>query len=383
MMFPIFSRTGSNAVDAARAMRVAAWRATGLLAVALLSACGGTHSPSENPAFAVSSSSLTQDAMAPAQYSANAGCTGSLAGVGADRSPQLSWRNLPAGTRSVAITIHDRDAATGSGFWHAVVADIPANVTDLPEGALAAGRYLSTPNDVGSMGYQGACPPPGQVHRYDITVHALKVETLAGAVPADASPALVNFIIAGNSLGSARLTALAGSGTVGGGAEEPQPPGFTVSSQDAVDGRFGNAQFAPAVAGLGCDGGNLSPQLSWSGAPAGTRSFAITMHDRDAPTGSGWWHWVLADVPASVQTLAANATPPAGSLAVRNDGGATGYGGICPPSGSTHHYDITVHALKVDSLGALLPPRPSPALVGFAIHNNSLGKASLTVLGGR
>ncbi|WP_067269483.1 YbhB/YbcL family Raf kinase inhibitor-like protein [Mitsuaria sp. 7] len=346
----------------------------------LISACGSDDDAIGAPAdagFSVSSTSLIDGAMQQAQYSSRC--------AGHDRSPQLSWRNVPVGTQSLAVTVHDRDAPTGSGFWHAVVADLPPALNGLDEGALQPASGAPFRNDAGVAGYSGACPPEGQIHRYDITVYALKVPKLATMLPPDASPALVGLVIAGNSLGKATLTALAGRGTLGSGPDEPKPTGFVLTSGDASGGKFGNAQFAPAAAGLGCDGGNLSPRLAWSGAPAGTRSYAITMLDLDAPTGSGFWHWVMADLPASVQSLATNAaaTPPAGALAVRNDAGVTGYGGICPPSGSSHRYELTVHAIAVENLAQMLPPQPSPALVGFVIRGNSLGKATLTVTGSR
>ena len=158
---------------------------------------------------------------------------------------------------------------------------------------------------------------------------------------------------------------------------------FNVESASQSDGRLPAAQYADT---FGCQGGNQSPQVKWSGAPAGTQSFVITMYDPDAPTGSGWWHWVIANIPASVNELPAGAGSvggklPAGALSIANDASQPGYLGACPPVGQNHRYVITVHALKVEKLE--LPPNATPALVGFMSWANGLGKASLTLHGAR
>lgn len=162
-----------------------------------------------------------------------------------------------------------------------------------------------------------------------------------------------------------------------------QAADFTVSTDSPAKGQFLSAQFANV---MGCQGSNVSPHVAWQGAPAGTKSFVVTMYDPDAPTGSGWWHWVVADIPASITELTpgAGSAPgklPAGASPIRNDGGQPGYGGICPPVGQTHHYVITVHALKVEKLA--LPPNATAAMVGFMAFANGIGKASATVLGAR
>jgi Raf kinase inhibitor-like YbhB/YbcL family protein len=157
-----------------------------------------------------------------------------------------------------------------------------------------------------------------------------------------------------------------------------QADDFTVTSRSVADSRLQQAQYASS---LGCTGGNLSPHIAWQGAPKGTKSFVITMYDPDAPTGSGWWHWVLANVPANVSEFKEGAPPPAGTLQVRGDGGEPGYLGACPPAGRTHRYVITVNALSVEKLE--LPPQVTPALLGFMTLGKSLGKASLTAIGGR
>ena len=158
---------------------------------------------------------------------------------------------------------------------------------------------------------------------------------------------------------------------------------FRLEVEAGADGRLAPAHFADS---FGCSGGNVSPALHWRGAPAGTRSFVVTMYDPDAPTGSGWWHWVVANLPATVDHLAAGAGKiggalPAGARAVPGDNGEAGYLGSCPPPGPAHRYVFTVHALKVDKLD--LPANATPALVGFYAWANGLGKASATFLGSR
>jgi Raf kinase inhibitor-like YbhB/YbcL family protein len=140
--------------------------------------------------------------------------------------------------------------------------------------------------------------------------------------------------------------------------------------------------------GFGCDGENLSPALQWKGAPQGTKSYAITVYDPDAPTGSGWWHWVAYNIPASVTSLPAGAGAadgsqmPAGAVQGRTDFGSTGFGGACPPPGDKpHRYQFVVHALKVEKLE--LPPDATAALVGYMINANRLGKATLQARFGR
>ena len=153
---------------------------------------------------------------------------------------------------------------------------------------------------------------------------------------------------------------------------------FTLNSQDLG----GNATITQEFNGFGCSGSNTSPQLSWTNAPEGTKSFAITMYDPDAPTGSGWWHWVVFDIPGEVNELLANAgnvasgLAPEGAIQSTTDYGAKGYGGPCPPEGhGLHQYIITVHALKVESLG--LSEDTNAAVVGYYLWLNTLAKASV------
>ena len=139
---------------------------------------------------------------------------------------------------------------------------------------------------------------------------------------------------------------------------------------------------------FGCSGNNVSPELRWEQAPKDTKSFAVTVYDPDAPTGSGWWHWVIFNIPPGVNSLPLGAgksdgsRAPEGSVQSMTDFGQQGYGGPCPPQGDKHHrYIFTVYALKVDQLP--LKKEASGAMVGFYLNQNALGKASLTAMYGR
>jgi Raf kinase inhibitor-like YbhB/YbcL family protein len=145
----------------------------------------------------------------------------------------------------------------------------------------------------------------------------------------------------------------------------------------------GRITLAHVFNGMGCGGQNTSPALNWSGAPAGTKSFAVTAYDPDAPTGSGWWHWVIYNIPADATGLAAGAgngrNAPRGSQEGRTDFGSKGYGGPCPPAGDKpHHYHFKVFALKVDKLD--VPGDASAAMVGFNLNANKLATATVTGL---
>lgn len=159
---------------------------------------------------------------------------------------------------------------------------------------------------------------------------------------------------------------------------------FDLNSTDLKpNARLSEQQVASA---FGCSGANLSPQLTWSNPPKGTRSYAITVYDPDAPTGSGWWHWVVWNIPANATSLPSGvgqgSALPDGAMEGRTDAGTRGYFGACPPKGDKpHRYIFKVHALKVDKLE--LPEDPMPALVGFMLHANSLGSATLTARYGR
>lgn len=134
--------------------------------------------------------------------------------------------------------------------------------------------------------------------------------------------------------------------------------------------------------GFGCNGKNTSPQLNWENAPKDTKSFAITVYDPDAPTGSGWWHWVIFDIPSSSNKLVANAgnieanLAPKGSIQSITNYGKAGFGGACPPEGhGLHQYIFTIYALKTAKLG--LNSETNPAIVGYYLNNNTIAKASI------
>ncbi|WP_028536320.1 kinase inhibitor [Paludibacterium yongneupense] len=160
---------------------------------------------------------------------------------------------------------------------------------------------------------------------------------------------------------------------------------FKLSSTDIAQGRALSSR--QVFKGFGCDGANISPQLSWSDAPAATRSFAVTVYDPDAPSGSGWWHWTVVNLPAATHSLPTGAGNPGGPLPAgavqgRTDFGQPGFGGACPPVGDApHRYQFTVWALKVDRLP--LDENASGALVGFMLKANALATARLTATYGR
>ena len=149
---------------------------------------------------------------------------------------------------------------------------------------------------------------------------------------------------------------------------------FTLSSPDIAAGSTIDQRFE--FDSFGCSGANQSPVLRWSGEPAGTKSFALNVYDPDAPTGSGFWHWVLIDLPAGVHEL------PAGARQIRNDYGIYAWGGMCPPPGDKpHRYIFTVHALSVPRIE--VPDDAPAALAGFMVNANTLAKASFTATYGR
>lgn len=161
---------------------------------------------------------------------------------------------------------------------------------------------------------------------------------------------------------------------------------FTLTSPDIADGSTIAQSFE--FDGFGCSGRNQSPVLRWSGAPEGTKGFAVNVYDPDAPTGSGFWHWYVIDLPASVSELPANAGAkggahlPAGARQIRNDYGQYAWGGMCPPPGDKpHRYIFTVHALSVERID--VPDDAPAALAGFMVNAHTLGKASFTATYGR
>jgi Raf kinase inhibitor-like YbhB/YbcL family protein len=154
----------------------------------------------------------------------------------------------------------------------------------------------------------------------------------------------------------------------------PEVPSFTVTSEDVTDG-------APLKDDQLNTGGDSSPQLTWSDAPEGTKSFTVTCFDPDAPTPSGFWHWVLVDLPADTTSLDAGAGAegadlPGNAFMCRNDGGTKAFMGAAPPEGDqVHRYYFVVHAVKEDTLG--VDSDASPAFVSFNLVFKTAGRAIL------
>jgi Raf kinase inhibitor-like YbhB/YbcL family protein len=167
---------------------------------------------------------------------------------------------------------------------------------------------------------------------------------------------------------SAATAVLLGSGCL-------MAEGFTLSS-NAVSGQLGIDQV---YSGFGCTGKNISPDLSWKDAPKGTKSFALTVYDPDAPTGSGWWHWVVFNIPAGTTALPVGASlkqMPKGAVESVTDYGKSGFGGACPPKGhGAHRYVFTLHALDVEKLD--LDASANPALAGYNINAHTIARTSL------
>jgi len=164
-------------------------------------------------------------------------------------------------------------------------------------------------------------------------------------------------------------------------AELPKVASFKVTSEDVADGAPLQAPQRSGIFGAG--GQDVSPQLAWSGAPAGTLSYAVTMYDPDAPTGSGFWHWAVFNLPATTTSLARGVGTedglelPPGALQLPNDARRRGYLGAAPPPGhGKHRYLIAVHALDVAKLE--VPPDATPAFLGFNMFGRTLGRAVLT-----
>jgi Raf kinase inhibitor-like YbhB/YbcL family protein len=178
------------------------------------------------------------------------------------------------------------------------------------------------------------------------------------------------------------LIALAFAVSLSASAAEP----FKLTSKDFKEGGVIANKFA--FNNFGCTGENVSPSLEWSNPPAGTKSFVLMVHDPDADTGSGFWHWVVYNIPADARSLPAGAgaanstTLPKGAVQSATDFGVPGWGGPCPPAGSgNHHYQFMLLALKVEKLE--LPATATAAFVGFNARANMLGEAKLVGLSNR
>ena len=196
------------------------------------------------------------------------------------------------------------------------------------------------------------------------------------------------------------VLAVSAASISGCGSGQAQTPVFTLSSPDLESGTFATKFI---LNGFGCTGGNISPALDWSNPPAGTQSFALQVYDPDAPSGSGFWHWAVYDMPAATTGLAQGAgngpaTLPVGAFGGNTDfldTGATGgngnYGGPCPPAGDApHHYIFTLYALDVPQLevAAGLPKTGTAGLYGFGLGRAGIGahmlaKATFTATYGR
>jgi Raf kinase inhibitor-like YbhB/YbcL family protein len=162
---------------------------------------------------------------------------------------------------------------------------------------------------------------------------------------------------------------------------------FSLTSPDLPAGQAIGQSFA--FNGFGCTGQNISPGLTWANPPAGTKSFAVMVHDPDAVTGgAGFWHWVVVDLPPNARGISRGAGKvesqefPEGTRQIASDFGVPAWGGPCPPAGDqAHRYDFTVYALKVGKLG--VPQGATASLTGFLVNANALGKASFTSTYGR
>jgi len=184
-----------------------------------------------------------------------------------------------------------------------------------------------------------------------------------------------------------RTAAVLVAGALYCGAGLAAGPAFSLESPD-IKGKPKIAE-EQVFNGFGCTGKNVSPALKWSNAPKDTKSFALLVHDPDAPTGgAGWWHWVVINIPAGTDALAKDAGKadgsglPKGAAQVNTDFGAPGWGGPCPPPGDKpHRYNFTLYALKVEKLD--IPAGATASLAGFMVNANAIAKARFTGLYGR
>ena len=174
------------------------------------------------------------------------------------------------------------------------------------------------------------------------------------------------------------VLSLAAAAIVSLGVSAAHADEFKITSPDIKEGQ--PMDLLHVYKGFGCEGENQSPALTWSNAPAGTKSFVVTAYDPDAPTGSGWWHWLAFNIPANVNKLARNAGAeggmPEGTIQSKNDYGDKFFGGACPPAGKMHRYEFKVYALGVEKLD--LSADTNAAVVGYMTKANSIGEAVLT-----
>src|SRR5271163_4133992 len=161
------------------------------------------------------------------------------------------------------------------------------------------------------------------------------------------------------------------------GAQTASAQNMSLKSGEVSDGA--PIKEEQVFKGFGCTGSNISPSLSWTGAPSATKSLVITVYDPDAPTGSGWWHWVVFNIPAATTSIPKNSGDvkaklmPEGAIQSRTDFGTSGWGGPCPPpDGTSHRYIFTVFAVDVDKLPDAKDENASAALVGFDLHFHTL-----------
>jgi Raf kinase inhibitor-like YbhB/YbcL family protein len=162
--------------------------------------------------------------------------------------------------------------------------------------------------------------------------------------------------------------------------------GFNLTSPEIAPGA--TIQNEQVYRGFDCNGTNISPELRWSNTPSAAKGYAMTVYDPDAPTGSGWWHWVIFNIPPTSTFLPRNAgdpkmgLAPPGTIQIRNDFGTVGYGGPCPPpGGKPHRYVFTLFALDIDKLP--VEDSASAAFVGFNLNSHTVKKATLTGYYGR
>jgi Raf kinase inhibitor-like YbhB/YbcL family protein len=291
--------------------------------------------------------------------------------------------------------MRDPEAPTGSGFWHWTVYNIPATATSIPPGAndpnagLLPGTATEGYVDFGRPGYGGPCPPAGDPpHHYEIRLAALSAQAMPVFITEIAPAALIEFAASTLTISAAITTVAYPTGT---GKPSipviPSPSSFVLASNDIPAGSMIDNKFV--LNNFGCSGMNISPELHWSGAPTGTQSFALTVFDPDAPTESGFWHWLAFDIESSTTQLnqgdsAPNGTPAislAGGLQGYNDAAAKAYSGPCPPVGPAHTYTFTVYALPVQHIGTTA--KDTGGRISFALLSMATAKASFTAQYGR